>query len=440
MLREEFSRNVSILRVRASSQYRIGLAVLGLALAFGGGYLIGEAELSGRGGPRDSAATKRQRGSAETYAGTAASESSDPARIILRVRELIRASPSMDWDRETHAEIDLIFASLPVEICARMHAEQVAMLERYKREEAKKGDATLESLFPYPTLRRFYSHWAEKDGRAATDGVYSLGIAWLRPSRIHYEWSKADPEAALEWALSPSVAERFPNDLLEIRSRSFYRVVDKDFDSAMGKLAGLDGDFKQHILPFLAADEGMDESKVSRLLEMAEGVPKPEETLQGILGKFAAESPAEALSLVERMQGSSELKAARERHCLNQAPAEFFPRWLGAHGADEGGEKAGEVVKIFISKHPAEAIEWINHLPEGPEREELQARVVGDLVESLSEATDPFAGKVGSAAGISDPSLRREVYRGLYRMQLERDEGEAEAWRMAVPEEDRPAR
>ncbi|MCW1916707.1 hypothetical protein OJ996_24180 [Luteolibacter sp. GHJ8] len=358
-------------------------------------------------------------------------------RVILRVRELIRASPSMDWDRETRAEIDRIFASLLAEVCARMHAEQVAMLERYKR-EAEKGDATLESLFPYPTLRRFYSHWAEKDGLAATDGVYSLGISWLRLARIHYEWSKADPDAALEWALSASVAERFPGDLLEIRSRSFYRAADKDFESAMGKLAGLDGEFKQHILPFLAADEGMDESKVSRLLGMAEGVPKPEETLQGILGKFASENPAEALALVERMEGSPELRAERERHCFNQAPAEFFPRWLEAHGADKGGEKAGEVVKIFISKHPSEAIEWLNGLDDGARRDHLQAGRIDDLVESLSEAADPFGGKVGSAEGISDPALRREVYRGLYRMQLERDPGEAEAWRMEVPEEDRP--
>jgi hypothetical protein len=347
----------------------------------------------------------------------------------------------MDWDRETRAEIDRVFASLPIEVCARMHAEQVAMLERYKREREKKGGAELEALFPYPTLRSFYSHWAEKDGRAATDGVYSLGISWLRPGRIHYEWSLADPDAALEWALSPSVAERFPNDLVEVRSRSFYRAADKNFDSAMGKLEGLDGNFKQHILPFLAEEIGEDEGKVSRLLGMAQGAPKPEEAIQGILGKFAADHPAEALVIVERMEGSPELKAERELHCLEQAPAEFFPQWLGTHGKegfDERGEKLGTAVEVFVLKHPSQAIEWLNQLPAGAEREEFHARVVEDLVKSLSEATDPFAGKTSSAAEISDPRLRREVYLRLYRKRLEGEPEDAEAWRMSVPEEDRP--
>lgn len=433
---------VSTSKVRATRQQRIGLVVLGVALAFGGGYLIGKFEVSEREGKRYIPAERRT-GSTEAAPVETAPESTDPARVILRIRDLIRASPSMDWDRETHAEIDRIFFSLPAEVCARMHAEQVAMLERYKREREKKGEAQLESLFPYPTLRSFYSHWAEKDGRAATDGIYSLGIYWLHPSRIHSEWSEADPDAALEWALSSSVAERFPDDLLEIRSGAFYEAADKDFGSTMSKLEGLDGDFKQHILPFLAADQGMDESKVSKLLGMAQDVPKPEKAIQEILGKFAAENPAEALALVERMEGGPELKAERELHCLEQAPAEFFPQWLETHGmegSDERGEKLGTAVEVFVSKYPLQAIEWLNHLPEGAQREEFHARAVEDLVKSLSEAADPFEGKTGSAAEISDPRLRREVYLRLYHKELEREPEDAEAWRMSVPEEDRPAK
>ncbi len=176
---------------------------------------------------------------------------------------------------------------------------------------------------------------------------------------------------------------------------------------------------------------------------MADTLPERDDVIGGILGSYAAERPAEALALAAGLEGSQQTREERQRRCLASAPAEFFPQWLETQqmpGSGELREEIGVVIEEFISNHPPEAIEWLNRLPASLQQKPVRAQVVKDLVESLDESSDPFGGTGGSAADISDSTLRREVYLGLYRKELERNPEEAEAWRSTVPEEDRPSR
>lgn len=361
-------------------------------------------------------------------------------QIQQRIKELSQASPELWRDWEARMQIERLIRGAPGGAFAVWHRGIAAALKN------SRGNDPYEEFSDGPVLGMIYSVWCERDGRAAVEAAYSLGLKRPFASDILNSWARLEPAAAYEWTIAEESAGFLSGEEKADASKStIAALAEKDFAGAKRRIEAGDDQMKAEMLPVLMDRLSDDPVRREELIALASKSPDREGVLSTMIREWSRSSPKEAMARISTLDLPEETKASLENTCLAEVIVVFrFPEsvegWFERHPQET--EISSEVTRMlasWLSFQPETSLKWLNDFPAGEQRD----RAFAALREEMRYPEDddsPEANPriLNCVRSIKDDSLRRGLYEDHFKALLRRDEAAAMEWRETLPEADRP--
>lgn len=368
-------------------------------------------------------------------------------QVRTRLQLLIEESPFPRRDLEMQARIEGLLQDLPAETFAELHDVILQHLRGrgdYKSEyfAKEKPDGR---FFNEPVRSLIYKAWAKKEGRAATEAAYSIGVYSPFASKIFAEWARRDALAAFEWSRSGDMRERFGNLGEELPGAGIQILIEMDPAEAMRRMESGDDSLKASMLPSLIRRSHADPESRERLFGIAATLPQREEVERDMILAWSDQQLNEAIRGIASLEMEAASKEELEIACLVRIDdsakiPDAVTDWFTRHPDRTAiPSKVASLTEAWLEVDPAKSTEWLNHLPAGERREAIHAALLeSSEVRAMAEDAKPRPPTF--ARLITDDHLRRGFYESHFRFLKEvKDTETALKWREELPEADRPA-
>ena len=323
------------------------------------GFLLGKINGSHDSNPRQVPAGL-SRSQIQPLAGEDSSSVLDPEQLRTKIGLLIRESPYPRRDLEMQARVERLLRDLPIAGFEIWHRGIRTCIRGGGDGAGISPEAeSYRSFCSDPMRSLIYMAWAERDGKAATEAAYSIGIFSPFAGKIFHTWAKKDAAAAFEWACSRDLEARYRNLGSGLRSSGIQMLVQSDPAEAMRRLESGDDSLKASMLPLFIGSSHEDAAIREHLFSIAAAHPDREELEREMILQWGMDKLNEAIGRLSSLQVDAEKKDEIELACLkgvydSKLLPEAVTGWFTRH--QDRGQVPPEVTSLvdwWLEAEPA---------------------------------------------------------------------------------------
>lgn len=420
--------------MKITNNFRGSVVVLSVAivlLAGFGGNLKGRADAKAAGAIRNDS-RHRDVPEARATEREPSAGSSRPAYEAIRKRlNLIwQESPDPACDFEMLAEMDRLLA--------KMTSAEIA-------EFLQSIPPGLERRAPYFQLgREIVCWWTLKDGPAALaymgsrpDADVSMGR--MLTTQTFMLWAADQPGAALEWLRSGNLTTKQREYAENLRLNATITMVESDPDRAFLELPYLGPEEVANYLGTWAGCVGEKPEMRQKLLDRAAATGRPEDLVRvrnSIVAKWATTEPDAALAYIDSLQ-VTDLERQNLDMALASATARKDPKaaldtWLERNAsATVIPDELNKIVGAWMMPGPEAAAQWLDSLPEGPQRDAIYSGSIRALA-----GFDQYSKAAELASHIESSEYRAKAFQTLDKQWSLSQPDAAATWKSGLSPED----
>ncbi|MES2475889.1 MAG: hypothetical protein V4640_08915 [Verrucomicrobiota bacterium] len=411
-----------------------GIMVLGVALVLLAGF---GGNLKGRADAMAVQATLKNSGHRNSIealprAGESAAVASRPAYEAIRKRlnAIWRESPNPSYDFEMLAEMDRLLGKMTsVEISEFLRSMPPGLERRPEY---------------FQMSRDIVAWWALKDGPAALAYMGSRpdadgNMGRMLTTQTFMMWAADQPDAAMEWLRSGNLTDRQRKIAEHLRFNVTIPMVETDPDRAFQELIYLKPDEVTKYLGIWAGRVGEKPEMRQKLLDHATATGRPEDLAKvrnGIVAKWAKTDPDAALAFIDSLQ-VTDLERQNLEMSLASASARKDPKaaldtWLERNAsATVIPDQLHSIVGEWMMPGPDKAAQWLDGLPEGPQRDAIYSGSIRALA-----GFDQYPKAAELADRIESPEHRAKALQTLDKQWSLSQPDAAAAWKAGLSSED----